>query len=337
MRRIPLDGSVTNQSYFTTYYPNTLDPSQATMVDVPPGVEVASIDIRMRRGAVYRVSGKVMGGTQEAGGNVQLTPRTDFGRISGAIGAPVGKNGLFEIPGVTPGAYTLNVSRSTGSEPGQATVALDVSADVDDITLTPQPGFTVSGSISFPGVDKPDFKSVGIYFQSDFMRIYAPRSETKADGTFTISPLWPGRYRLNVLAGTEMRYLASVMWNDRDVSGEELEFSSAASGIKLIIREDVSTVSGVAATGVVILVPVEARRVAMEHVRIGTATNGRFKIEGVPPGDYHAFALEDLESLGIWHDADWRKANEGKFKRVTVPAKGSATVDVEVIQSPGGR
>jgi hypothetical protein len=48
-------------AYLTTYYPDTIEPSGDNVLDLAPGSEAAGIDIRLRKGRTYSISGVVDG------------------------------------------------------------------------------------------------------------------------------------------------------------------------------------------------------------------------------------------------------------------------------------
>jgi len=64
----------------------------------------------------------------------------------------------------------------------------------------------------------------------------------------------------------------------------------------------------------------------------GVDTSGGYSIGGLPPGDYLAFAFEDLES-GASQDPEYLKAFETKASKLTIQASGSESLKLTEIAS----
>lgn len=80
-----------------------------------------------------------------------------------------------------------------------------------------------------------------------------------------------------------------------------------------------------------VLVPDPEHRFRTDLYRTGsTDANGRLHIEGVPPGDYKAFAWEDVES-GAWQDPEFIRQYEERGKPLRVSGNGQATIELRVI------
>ena len=80
----------------------------------------------------------------------------------------------------------------------------------------------------------------------------------------------------------------------------------------------------------VALVPMTARRRIDLYRTTTTDTFGRYKLQGVPPGTYRAFAWEDVER-DAWQNPDFLALIEGRGATVQVSEGGQATEDLIVI------
>src|SRR5690242_3435122 len=68
----------------------------------------------------------------------------------------------------------------------------------------------------------------------------------------------------------------------------------------------------------VAIVPPAAQRLREDLYRSTmTDDGGRFRLQGIPPGDYSVFAWEDIED-GLWRDPDSMQQNEGAGKHVHI-------------------
>jgi hypothetical protein len=81
----------------------------------------------------------------------------------------------------------------------------------------------------------------------------------------------------------------------------------------------------------VVLVPDPTKRHRPDLYRtINTDESGKFRVEGVPPGDYKVFAWEDVET-GAWQDPDFLLRYEDTGRTVRIPESGQSTVELRVI------
>ena len=62
------------RAYVTTYYPSTLDVSQASSVRVTAGGQLDGMDIRLRKSQVFSVRGHIQGGRREQEPPSSLSP-----------------------------------------------------------------------------------------------------------------------------------------------------------------------------------------------------------------------------------------------------------------------
>lgn len=316
------------ESYVTTYYPNSVDEAGARTVEVEPGQELTGMDIRLRKARTYRVRGKVTSGGQNQ--RVMLMPRERMmGFMGGAMGV-VKPDGTFEIAGVTPGAYTA-MAMPNGA--GKANV--DVTReDVEGVVLTAGDGFTVRGTVRTEGDEKLAVKGVRIQLTPmNGMAFQVPNTTVNEDGTFTIPKASADKVRVAVFGGPAGTWLKSVRMGDVGVMENGLDLV-ADTELEVVLGVGVGTVSGVvrdgkqnlAAGGVVLLVaePFQAER--YDRIRMTAPdTSGRFTMPGVIPGEYKIYSWEDADISTVM-DPALLKEQESLAKRVTVKADGQVEV-----------
>lgn len=151
MPAFPVGVPIPARMYGPTFYPSTLDISQALFVHAL-GQPAAPVQIALVPVTPVRVTGTVTSasGQSTEGFDVELFRR--FGGFGhGAVVAVVGARGIFEIPRVPPGAYGLTVEPH-GSRPGQdAREFVDTPIDVNDrdlnLTLSVGPGASLTGHV----------------------------------------------------------------------------------------------------------------------------------------------------------------------------------------------
>jgi hypothetical protein len=87
-----------------------------------------------------------------------------------------------------------------------------------------------------------------------------------------------------------------------------------------------------AAHATVVLVPDGSRQQRLDLYKVTTTNSaGRFRLANVPPGDYTAFAWEDIET-GAWLDPQVVRLDEGRGAQVHVGDNASpVTTELTVI------
>ncbi len=147
----PNGGPVPARVYGPTFYPSTLDVSEAVLVDAfdhpPATLQIELVPVKPMRvtGTVISVSGR-----STEGFDVRLF-RSFGGFGSGATLTVVGAKGIFEVPHVPPGAYGLTIEPHE-SRPGQqgrefVDTMIDVKDDDLDLSLTVGPGASLTGHV----------------------------------------------------------------------------------------------------------------------------------------------------------------------------------------------
>jgi hypothetical protein len=80
-----------------------------------------------------------------------------------------------------------------------------------------------------------------------------------------------------------------------------------------------------------VLVPDPARRFRLDLFQdISTDGNGRFRFQGVVPGEYKLFAWEDV-APGAWHDPEFLRTLENLGTPVQIGPGTNQPADVKVI------
>jgi hypothetical protein len=78
-------------------------------------------------------------------------------------------------------------------------------------------------------------------------------------------------------------------------------------------------------------VPADPSRRFPATVRRGVSDEaGHIALKDVPPGDYLAFAWEDVED-GVWFDADFVKAAQGQAVKVQVGQKANEEIQLKLL------
>jgi len=177
------------------------------------------------------------------------------------------------------------------------------------------------------------------------------------DTSFRIQSVFPGDFRVTVSPlinpfswnapadPIQNAFVKAIRLGSADVLGDGLHLSSnnpeqrlqvvLGVGGKLegsVLNERSESMANVK----VALVPDFAYRKRDDLYR-NTVTDGsgKFKLQGLAPGDYRVLAFEDIPD-GAWQDADVLRNVEARGKMVRI-TEGGQTTTVEVVAIPGGR
>jgi hypothetical protein len=203
-----------------TFSPSAFDLSQATMVRLHAGEEVAGINITLRKGDLFKVSGQVSSTIPDfdprssAMSTVTLLSHAsglqDSSFTSSATISMLDPgNGRFELVNIFPGVYdvyaSLSDSRAYGASYGKTTVTVN-GGDAEGVSVMVHRGVDIRGKVTVDGGASPSFNSVRISLQPEdnasrlagYQQLSRFQPTVGPDGSFTIPTVPEGRYRIQV-------------------------------------------------------------------------------------------------------------------------------------------
>ncbi len=341
-----------------TFYPGALTLESATPIEVKPGQDLSGMDVRLHSAQTYHVRGKLAGAAPDINGdriNLNLSSREDNFPMFGNRAA-VSKDRSFDIPGVAPGSYNLNVFVMNGPVRVMASQPVEVgAADVNDLLVTMVPPGTITGQVRLEGTAPAGSPAVNLQSSHVGLTPAEPtqmffgggRNQVNADGTFTIQNISPGKYfvSVNPPPGT---YTKAVLYGQADANGKELDLSQGASGeLQIVFRYGTAEVDGTvqttAATGsdpsasipsaiAIYLIP-EPVNADGSGIRFGsTTTGGGFTIKNVPPGRYRAYAFEQA-NYGAMQSPDVLKEIESRGVEVDAKENDKKQIQLPLISA----
>jgi hypothetical protein len=320
--------------YAPVFYPGTAVAAQATLVTVKPGEERTGVDFQCQLVRMAKVNGTVAvpEGVQVESVWVTMTATGQLALpavlLDSVRSARPGADGEFAFGGVPPGQYTI-VARGAAKtrvsvrsrSPSFAWAITNVSIEGEDISglrLQLQPGLSLTGRLAFDGTrlrppaDLSRVRVIATPVQSATDVSFGVASaQADANGTFTVVGLMPARYRLTAtIAGNPLDgsgwTLASSLANGRDALDVPLDLSQDVEGILITFTDRAAEVTGsvVDARGqaapeytVVVFAKDNAfwlpqsRRVVLTR----PASNGTYRVRGLPPGNYLVALVLDPE------------------------------------------
>ena len=337
-------------NYVPVFFPGTAEAGSAETLTLKAGEERGGVDFGLSLVETAVVSGVIVapdGGTVR-GAEVRLVSDDAGLSVAGMLSPrPVVRSnteGTFVIPAVAPGRYRLLADSVSAVAPQAASSASpaihlwaeqDVTVqgqDIAGLTLSLQPGMTVAGRVAFdiatkaPTADalaharvtlSPASNELAPVIAAVTARATVAASPVAADGSFTITGVVPGAYRVAITmpglrtrpnTATEAWTLTSVRHGGRDLLDEDLVVGSGQTIDDVAVRitdrptELAGTLtdqSGSPAPGYPIVIfstdqrhwTTSSRRVAF----VRPSTEGRFRMNGLPAGPYYVAVIVDLD------------------------------------------
>jgi hypothetical protein len=216
---------------------------------------------------------------------------------------------------------------------------LDVSGrDVDDVVLPLRRTAAMSGRVEWaPGSTPAERSMVPVLEPADGRRslgLFTPtRTSAGPITTFVFHGLMAGEYVLRVGIGSRYTQVESITWEGRDYIDRPFDASDGKdiSGVVLTLTSHTASISGVVGDGVagvtsgaaVIVFPVERERwsnYGLNPQRIKsvlTTSDGRYRVEGLPVGDYYLVAVPAAQEHA-WFDPAFFASHAGRAARVRV-------------------
>lgn len=336
--------------YAPTYYPGTLDQTQAASVDVHAGEE-STADFSLISSRTYSVKGRVLGLTPQARPNLRTGPggivypagqitleRTDGPSLI-SQSTTIQQDGPFEFEDVFPGSYVARIN----SQQGSGTASIEVrDADVSGVQLAIEPSVEVRGRFRLDTGEELDWRQVQITLEPD-----GPREadtpmmfRMQSDGSFRVQNVQPGNYHVVVTSSSSVLrdyIVKEVNANGKDVGDSGFTVGNGAPFLDIVGSAKGGTVEGVALDDQgkplpevqIVCIPDAARRKRHDvYQQVQTDQRGHFSLRGLNPGEYQVFAVDD-EADDIT-DQDFVAAHEGQGETVTVEAGEHKTVSLKL-------
>ena len=357
-------GEVVEQTWRSIFYPSSPDARSAQAIALRIGENLRGVDINLASSAApaRHVRGSVINGVPgqpTAGISIRLLPRYQLTPGVVMPSATTDRNGQFDVPGVLAGSYSLML---TG--PGlTGYMALDVgNTNVDGLSIVATKGVdipwnaTIQGGANDPSVlgrirmslvRKPIVAGAptGNVVTTAGWPGLPPGSETPivspvSTGGFLLREVPFGEYSVKLISLPPGSYVKSISMGQSDILMQGLRVSGAVtSGIEIVLATDTGALSGRALDAkqepapnvTAVLVPDPARRFRMDLFQdVATDGSGRFRFQGVVPGEYKLFAFEDVPP-GAWHDPEFLRTRENLGTPIQVGSGNNSPMDVKVI------
>ena len=334
-----------DEVYLLTFHPSTADTSQANLIEVHPGAQVAGVDVDLRRAHAVTVRGRVVSDSSAKslrGLRLSLEPRAGSYSFLSYGAAVQNDAGDFEIRDVPPGSYVVSAYFSDGKQQLYGKTPAEVGGtDLDGISLVLSGPHALTGMISVEDNSQIDWRRLAVWLQSLDNGQGGEPAQLNPDGSFVL-PVYEGNYRLRAFGYPQGYYVKSARQGGREVleSGLTVSRAQPPARLEVLLSSNGARVQGAAledehpAAGIrVLAVPDPPRRDRVElYSMTSTDAFGRFLLSGLPPGDFKLFAWEAVPGVD-YTDPDFLKSFEDRGTHLHLEEGEQQTVALEVIKA----
>jgi len=338
-------------AYAPTYYPGASNVNDAKPVTVGLSQEVLDISFNMQLVRASRISGHVTNadGSDVTSGNVNLMNDGAPGR--GQIGVNYGSridwDGTFSIANVPPGRYVMRARSNDSEQPQYAAQPLTVNGqDVDDVMVIVTPGAQLTGTVTvLPGsTPAPDITNIRITAPAVDQDSFGPQPNARVDkdGKFTLDGVPAGSHLVRSNGNARGWMLQSVQIDGRDVTDTAIALRSgqSVSGVSIVFTDKLTEINGIVTTDQGVPVPdltvlaftTDPALWRPQSRQIMTARpdqTGKFRIRGLPPGDYYLTTVDPAEQ-GEWFEASYLDDHRAGAARITLSDGDTKTHDFKI-------
>ncbi|MGD9904620.1 MAG: carboxypeptidase regulatory-like domain-containing protein [Vicinamibacterales bacterium] len=343
--RARLDDDVTASGYAPTFYPGTTSAAGAQRVTVNLGEELPGVNFGLTLVPLARVSGRILGpGGLTPTGPVMAIPDEAMPLGGGSVRTGQSRaDGTFEIRGLAPGRYVLQVGRGrrpTDDLVGRTSIVV-AGADVDNVTIALTTAAVATGRIESDSTSPPAVRPG----QMRLSAVSADPVPAAAFGGGASSPVaddfsfelrgmaGPAYLRVSAPSGW---YLDRILLDGRDVTDTPIPFEPGmrVAGLRVVLTQSASAISGAVRDdrgaavldATVVVFPDDDALWRPQSRFIRTArpdTSGRFELSGLPPFDsYRIVAVQALED-GQANDPEFLALIRDRAERLSL-ARGEA-------------
>jgi carboxypeptidase family protein len=345
--------------YAPTYHPGVVVPQAARPVTVAPGKESGRVEFKLQFVRPAAVSGRLVtaDGRRLATGAVIMIGAGDM--ATAAIppdDVMLYPDGRFSFRNVPPGRYVLRGRGETerGGLTLFATYLIVVEGrSVDGVVLQLVRGGTFEGVLEIAPrararrLRAPPTLRVRAPFIDGTSFGDAVSGDVDAAGRFQIRGLMPGLHAIVLDGLVEPWTLERVMVRGRDVTDIALDVQSGehVGAVRLVVSETAARVAGTVrdrhgtpAAGAAVIACTETPTYWTRGSRrlrvLQSGFDGRYEIEGLPPGNYRVIAVAGLDEAETFRPEVLQKIIPVAAP-VTLGPGTVRTLDLPLIYAPG--
>jgi hypothetical protein len=330
------------------FYPSAHLPSEAQTLRLSYGQEINEINVSLRAQETFAISGQVRDG--QTGGPCMgcrirvLNLDESYGLVQAQ--AEVASNGSYHVRGLAPGGYRVLVETNpNGRRLISSQVVQITDHNLEGIDLQAGVPHAISGSVVLesPPPDSRERK-VAMHVRFTITDGIGPTESVAVedDGTFAIANLSNEPYQLQIEDVPEGGYLRTVRSAGRDLPAPIISADQPLPNLELVVSFKSASLAGqvklsnaaaakdTPVTAVVVLVPRENESPYLTTVHAATHPDGGFKMTGVPPGSYTAYAFSRDSKLD-WEDPEVLQRLRDYGKTLALDADKGEVVELTIV------
>jgi hypothetical protein len=328
--------ALTGEKYAEVFFPGTTDSQSARPVDVQPGAVVRGIDLNtviLSPVTGHRLTVQLVDASGQSVRNARWSITVAGYGITPSIRNGETATGGFEVQDLSPGRYNVSSAISVGTTVTMwGSKVIEVrEGTFDDVRLV------LTAPIVLPG------RVIGMSASlKDASIVLRPPSgggpPIQPDGSFSIVNVRPGDYELALTGAPPNFYISSVKLGNVDVTAGLQLASAPQQSLDVVISPNAGVVDGTvidnagqgASAVTVVLIPESPRRSRIDLYRVASSdTAGRFRLEGIVPGNYKVFLWESIEE-NSWQDPDVLRIYEDQGKPVRINDASRETIQLSI-------
>jgi hypothetical protein len=317
----------------TTFYSTAWKLTEAAQFYLAGGAEISTMDITLARTKAGTVVGRAVSarsGLPVQGATVILVrpDAQEAGFLTARFQTKPLQDGTFEIRGVVPGTYFIEVSASEERKPLRARQLLMVTDDREvKVEVLLRGEVTVEGSVRTESKTPVRFDALQLTAEPR-LAVGSKTVRVKPDGSFSVTLLPGVVYNLILTNAPDNVYLKGAQLESVDVLERGLTLmESTILPLDVIVDTAGAQVRGWSQPGAnLLLMPDDGR---LEKYQSALANEyGIFGFRGVAPGDYRVLSWFDTPPCEV-HDPASRAACSAFGAKVSVSEGGDRTLEVE--------
>jgi hypothetical protein len=336
--------------YAPTYFPGTGNVSEAQKVTVGLGQIVSDLNMALLPTRTARITGTAVDSQgRPMMGVVMAMPRSDSMMFTFGPPGQIKPDGTFAISGLAPGNYVLQTNGPGGPDAESAFAEVTIGGDdVDGVRLVAARPSTASGRVIVDAGAAQTLRPSSlrlmlqpVVFDMPMMGGFAGPGVVNDDLTFELKAR-PGKMKLAFAGQAPGWTIRAVRYRGIDVTDTGIEFraNENITGLELELTNRVTDLSGLVTNSKgealkdysVVVFPQDRDKwmPGSRYLRSGRPDqDGRFKLSGLPPGQYYLIAVDYLDQDG-WTEPEYLERVRTRATSVSINEGESKSVDLRI-------